>query len=308
MAAKGKPAYGLSDDAAVLTPPEGRDLVFTKDALVADVHFFAHDPPDLIARKALRVNLSDLAAMGACPLGYLLAIALPKAMKNMEQWIAGFTAGLKEDQQEFGWTLFGGDTVSTGGPLMITVTAIGSVRQGEALRRGRAQAGDDIYVSGTLGDAALGLKCHSGDITPKNAGLIDRYLIPTPRLDLGQKLWGIATAVMDVSDGLAGDIEHICDLSGLGAKIEVELIPLSRDAGKILESFPLYKDLIWAGGDDYELLFTAPEDVADEIRKLANSLDLPLTRIGRMTKEKKIVILDKDGVNLMGDAQGFRHF
>lgn len=308
MAAKGAPAYGLTDDAAVLTPPVGRDMVFTKDALVADIHFFARDPADIVARKAMRVNLSDLAAMGAEPLGYLLALALPKNMKNRNGWVGLFAAGLKRDQEEFGWSLFGGDTVATEGPLTISVTAIGSVKRGGALRRSGAGAGDDIYTSGTLGDAALGLKCLSGNITPENPALIMRYHLPSPRLALGQKLTGIATAVMDISDGLAGDIRHICTLSGAGAQIETELIPLSEAAGKTLASFPLYKDIIWNGGDDYELLFTAPPHVAGEIERLATALDLPLTRIGCMTKGKAIEILDKSGVNQLHGAQGFRHF
>lgn len=308
LASKDQPAYGLTDDAAVFTPPEGRDLVFTKDALVADMHFFADDPADLIARKALRVNLSDLAAMGAEPLGYLLAISLPKNMTDMEQWIAEFSRGLRVDQEEFGWSLFGGDTVATHWPLTISVTAIGSVKRGEALRRKGAQAGDDIYVSGALGDAALGFKCLTGYITPKNDDLIDSYLLPHPRIALGQKLRGIATAVMDISDGLAGDIRHICALSGLGANMEADLIPMSGVVRKVLESFPLYKELLWTGGDDYELLFTAPGQAAGSIKKLANYLDLPLTRIGSMTSETAILIRDKNGVNLLGDEQGYRHF
>ena len=308
MAAKGAPAYGLTDDAAVLSPPAGRDLVFTKDALVADVHFFANDPADLVARKALRVNLSDLAAMGAIPLGYLLAIALPKDMKSIDGWVKKFTVGLKADQEEFHWTLFGGDTVSTSGPLTISVTAIGTVAQGKALRRTGAKDGDDIYISGTVGDAALGLKYLTGDLVGSNKKLIDRYLLPQPRLALGQKLWGKASAVLDLSDGLAGDIRHICGLSGLGVEIEADLIPLSDAAGKVLESFPLYKDLIWSGGDDYELLFTAPKHMAEEIQNLAQELSLPLTRIGHMTKETAVVIQDKSGKNLLGHDQGFRHF
>lgn len=312
LASKGQPAYGLTDDAAVFTPPAGKDLIFTKDALVADIHFFADDPPDLIARKALRVNLSDLAAMGAEPLGYLLAISLPKnlpkGMKDVDQWVAEFARGLKVDQEEFGWSLFGGDTVATHWPLTISITAIGSVTRGEALRRDGAQAGDDIYVSGNLGDSALGFKCLTGYITPKNDALIESYLLPHPRIALGQRLKNIATSVMDISDGLTGDISHICALSGLGAKIEEELIPLSPVVRKVLESFPLYKELIWSGGDDYELLFTAPSHAAGDIKKLAKSLDLPLTRVGCMTKNQAIVIMDKNGENLLGDKRGFRHF
>jgi len=308
LAAKGPPAYGLTDDGAVLTPPVGRDLVFTKDALVAEVHFFSDDPADLIARKAMRVNLSDLAAMGAEPLGYLLALALPKNMTDIDGWLAKFSAGLKRDQDEFGWSLIGGDTVSTPGPLMISLTAIGSVPKGCALRRSGAEAGDDIYVSGSLGDAALGLKCLTGEIMPKSNVLIDRYYLPRPRLLLGQKLKNIATAVMDISDGLAGDIRHICELSGCGAEIEAELIPHSDEVGKLLESFPRYKSLIWQGGDDYELLFTAPRHVANDIDILSREIDLPLTRIGGITAEKAVVIKDGEDRNLASNSHGFRHF
>ncbi|MCF6214803.1 MAG: thiamine-phosphate kinase [Emcibacter sp.] len=306
-------AYGLTDDAAVLTPPEGKDLVFTKDALIADVHFFADDPPDLIARKAMRVNLSDLAAMGAEPLGYLLALAFPKDMKNIDGWMAKFSAGLKLDQEEFGWSLYGGDTVSTSGPLMISLTAIGIVDRGQALRRRGAKLGDNIYVSGTLGDAAFGLKSIQGEFaaikTSAIKPLIDRYHLPRPRLGLGRKLFGIATATMDISDGLAGDLRHICALSGFGAEIEAELIPLSDKVGKLLESFPAYKNLIWNGGDDYELLFTAPKDMDGEIDRLSRELGLSLTIIGHITTEKSVIIRDSDGINLLqDDDQGFRHF
>ncbi|MBL4801460.1 MAG: thiamine-phosphate kinase [Emcibacter sp.] len=305
---QGAPAFGLRDDAAVLTPPEGKDLVFTKDALVAEVHFFSNDPADLVARKAVRVNLSDLAAMGAEPLGYLVALALPKDMQDIEGWVAAFARGLKQDQDEFDWSLFGGDTVSTTGPLMITITAIGTVDPGKALRRNGAQEADDIYVSGTLGDAALGLKCLTKEVVTPDSALINRYHLPQPRLDLGQNLWGIATSVMDISDGLVGDIRHLCALSGLGATIESDLIPVSDEFGKTLESFPLYKKLIWNGGDDYELLFTAPAHVADDIRKISKSLGLDLTKIGRMTKEKAIVIQASNGDNLLQGEQGYRHF
>ncbi len=303
-----KVGLGLLDDAAVLTPPKDKDLVFTKDALVADVHFFPNDPAALIAQKAMRVNLSDLAAMGAMPLGYLLALALPKSMKNRDQWLESFASGLAKDQTVFGWSLFGGDTVSTSGPLTITITAIGTVNHGAALKRDGAKIDDDIYVSGNLGDAALGLKCLTGDITPKNISLIDRYHLPQPRLRLGQKLFNIASAAMDISDGLLGDIGHICALSELGAEIEEKLIPRSLPAGKILESFPSYKHLVWSGGDDYELLFTAPRNMVDKIKTISGLIDCPITKIGRMTKKKDITIMSENGCDLINKEQGFRHF
>ncbi len=284
------------------------DLIFTKDALVADVHFFSSDPADRIAQKAMRVNLSDLAAMGAKPVGYLVALAIPRDMKNIDEWVAGFASGLKMDQDIFGWSLFGGDTVSTTGPLTISITAIGLVKSGQALRRFGAKLGDDIYVSGNLGDSALGLKCLTDKISPSNNILIDRYYLPIPRIKLGQNLWGIASSVMDISDGLVGDIGHIAALSGLGAEIKDELIPKSEAAGKFLEIFPQYKNLIWQGGDDYELLFTAPANKKNDIQGLSRKLALPLTKIGHMTDSNTIVIQDKNGMNIIGNAQGFRHF
>lgn len=314
MAGKDAPAFALSDDAAVLSPPIGHDLVFTKDALVAGVHFFPHDPPALIARKALRVNLSDLAAMGAKPVGYLLALALPKEMPDRAKWVEKFASGLRRDQKEYDWQLFGGDTVVTEGPLTISITAIGSVVQGQALRRRGAQENDDIYVSGTLGDSALGLKCLTGDISPSDLGAVERdflqnrYHLPHPRLELGQKLWGLASATLDISDGVAGDIRHICRLSGLGACLNENFMPLSDAAGKVLESFPVYKSLLWNGGDDYELLFTASAQKADDIQRLSQVLNLRLTKIGQMTARTEITILDRKGQNILANDQGFRHF
>ncbi len=292
-----------------MTPKADHDLVLTKDALVANVHFRDRDPAQLIAQKAMRVNLSDLAAMGARPIGYLLALALPGDMENIDAWVEDFSNGLKKGQAAFDWSLLGGDTVSTGGPLSLSLTAIGEVKRGRALRRDGAKAGDGIYVSGTLGDAALGLKCLAGEITPGDKTLIDRYHLPRPRLALGQMLHGVASAALDISDGLAGDIRHICAASGLGAEIEEKLIPLSAAAGKLLESNPGYKSLIWNGGDDYELLFTAPDHMAGKIRKISDALELRLTKIGRMTTDGTIAIQDDKGVNLLaGGHQGYRHF
>jgi len=308
LASADAPAFGLGDDAAVFSPPENKDLVMTKDALVAGVHFFADDAPDLVARKAVRVNISDLAAMGAMPYGYLLALAIPKEMKNIDDWVSKFARGLAQDQEKFNWSLIGGDTVSTTGPLSLSVTAIGTVERGCALKRAGAQAGDQIYVSGSLGDSALGLAFLKGEIEGEGAALIKRYQIPEPRTELGAKLFGIATAAMDISDGLAGDLGHICEQSDLGAIIYENSLPLSKAAGKVLERYCAYKDLIWRGGDDYELLFTAPVDQEKSIEQLAVELDLRITNIGHMTVEKDLIIVDKAGKNRMFDKQGYQHF
>jgi thiamine-monophosphate kinase len=218
-------ALALTDDAALLEPAPGRQLVLAKDAMVAGVHFFAADPPGQIAQKLLRVNLSDLAAMGAAPLGYLLALARPKEITDA--WLAEFCAGLAADNAAFEVPLLGGDTVSTPGPLTLSLTAIGELPRGTALLRAGARAGDDVWVSGTLGDAALGLKVLQGALPaaePARAFLIERYRLPQPRLALGEALRGIASAAIDISDGLVADLGHILEVSGVGAELRVDAL------------------------------------------------------------------------------------
>ncbi len=223
--AEGEPgALGLRDDAAVISPPAGRDLVLAADALVEGVHFLPTDPPGLVARKLLRVNLSDLAAMGARPCGYLMTAAWPKG--RAEAWIADFAAGLARDQEIFGIGLLGGDTTGTPGPLSLSLTAVGTTPSGRRLERGGARAGDSLYVSGTLGDGALGLRVLQGALdgldTAERDWLIDRYRLPRPRLALGESLLaqGLASAAIDVSDGLVADVGHLAAASGLAARIE----------------------------------------------------------------------------------------
>jgi len=295
-------ALDLNDDAALLDAPEGRQLVMTADALVAGVHFFPEDAPDLIARKMLRVNLSDLAAMGAAPLGYLMTCAFPKTIT--ETWLAGFSAGLARDQMEFGIKLLGGDTVSTPGPLTLSVTAIGSVEPGRELRRSGAKAGDLIAVSGTLGDSALGLARIQGKIAPffGDEELIERYLLPQPRLALARRLIGLATSAMDVSDGLVADLGHICAASGLSATIEAPKVPLSKPARHLLDEDPQRLVTILTGGEDYELLFTVPAERSDELARL------PVTIIGRMEAGQGTTVVNAAGQKLDTGKGGFQHF
>ena len=219
----GPAGLGLRDDAALMRPPPGQDLVLTADALVAGVHFFADDPPAAIARKALRVNLSDLAAKGARPLGFLLTLALPGDWR--EDWLAAFADGLGADASAFDCPLIGGDTVATPGPLTLSVTAIGSVPEGRMARRTGVKPGDRIYVTGTIGDAAIGLRVRQGrgpDIPQADkAFLIERYLMPEPRLKLIGAMAAHATGGMDVSDGFVGDLTKMLDASGVSARAPI---------------------------------------------------------------------------------------
>jgi thiamine-monophosphate kinase len=303
-------AFGLTDDAAVLDVAAGCRLVATADAMVAGVHFRQQDPAALVARKLLRVNLSDLAAMGARPKGYLLTIMLPPDTES--GWIEAFAGGLAEDQEIFGVALLGGDTVGTSGPMSLALTALGEVKAGAELRRAGARVGDAVYVSGTVGDGALGLAALEGRLdTLSEAGrraLAGRYQLPEPRLRLGSALSGIAHATIDVSDGLAADLGHIAESSGVGAVIEAPLVPLSEAAAEVLAADPGWWRAVLAGGDDYELLFTAGTGAAAEISALALSLDLPLTEIGRIGSEKGVRALDESGNDIPLDSPGFRHF
>jgi len=311
--AAGRPgALGLSDDAALIDVAAGRQLVVTADALVGGVHFLDADPPDLIARKMLRVNLSDLAAMGARPFGYVMTVALPAAID--EPWLASFVAGLAADQAEFDVGLLGGDTAATPGPLTLSVTAFGDVARGAALLRRGARAGDLVLVSGTLGDAALGLRSLRGQLADLPAArrdfLVDRYRLPRPRIALGGALaaQALATAAIDVSDGLVADLGHICETSGLGAVVEAARLPLSAAAAAACAAQPALLQAVLGGGDDYELLFAAPPDAAAALAALAGRLGLPLTVIGRMTEGAGVRVEDAAGLEVRVASAGFRHF
>jgi thiamine-monophosphate kinase len=296
-------ALGLVDDAALLDPRPGMQLVLTKDAMVAGVHFLEADPAGQIAQKLLRVNLSDLAAMGAAPIGYLLALARPRAIED--DWLAAFCAGLADDNAAFQISLLGGDTVSTPGPLTLSLTAIGELPKGTALLRSGARSGDDMWVSGTLGDAALGLAVLQGALDvaePLRSHLIERYRLPRPRLALGQALRGLAHAAIDISDGLLADLGHIVKTSAIGAEIRIDLLPLTA------ADLPGAQDAALSGGDDYELLFTAPPTQRNAIEQLAQDLDLPLARIGRMQTAPGIRVLDATGAEIHPGRTGWQHF
>lgn len=314
--ARGFPgAFGLLDDAAVIAPPPGHELVAKTDAIVGGVHFLHDDPPDLIARKALRVNLSDLAAKGAVPRAYMLDIMLPNTVT--EEWIANFARGLAEDQNEYGVHLIGGDTDSTPGPVTIAIMAFGDVATGRMLRRGGARAGDTVFVTGTIGDAALGLTVLRGKLahldTKAANFLVDRYRLPRPRVTLGPRLIGLVSAALDVSDGLLADLRHLCEASELAAVIEAPRVPLSTAVRAALATDSGHITTVLTGGDDYEILFTAPPAALNELIELSQKLDVPITAIGRMQspsigKETRITVLDGSGAPLIFDRSGWTHF
>ncbi len=301
----GPGALELGDDAAVFAPPVGRELVVAADAMVAGVHFLADDPPDLVARKLLRTNLSDLAAMGAVPFGYLLTVSVPRG--TPDAWFAAFSAGLAQDQAEFGVALLGGDTTSTAGPVSLSLTIMGSVAPGQALRRNGARAGDGIWVSGTIGDGALGLLAAQGAIV--DGYLADRYRVPQPRLALGAALHGIAHAAMDVSDGLVQDLGHLCRESGVAAEIEAGWVPLSDAARQVVAAEPGRLALCLTGGDDYELLFAVPPALDAGLIEVARAVGIPVTRIGAFrTGEPRVTVMGMDGAAMGLSRGGWSHF
>jgi thiamine-monophosphate kinase len=314
--AKGFPgAYGLLDDAAVITPAAGHELVAKTDAIVGSVHFLPDDPPDLVARKALRVNLSDLAAKGAIARAYMLDLMLPYS--TVEAWVAGFAHGLALDQDEYEVHLIGGDTDSTPGPVTIAIMAFGEVPTGRIIRRGGARPGDTIFLTGTIGDAALGLEVLRGRLPQLDAAsagfLIDRYRLPQPRVTVGPRLIGLATAALDVSDGLIADLGHICEVSDLTAIVEAGRVPLSPAARSVIAAEPERLATALTGGDDYEILFTAPQAVVGELAELSHTLGIAITAIGHMSTpsagaEKRVTVMAADGPLLRFASDGWRHF
>lgn len=303
-------AFGLLDDAAQFTPSAGTSLVLTMDAIVEGVHFLPDDPAEAVAAKLLRVNLSDLAAKGARPRGYLLTCAW--RADTAFEWIADFAAGLAVDQAQFGISLLGGDTVSTSGPLSFSLTAIGEVGQGGMMRRAGGQLGDDIYVTGTIGDGALGLLAAQGklDLSQTESDfLVSRYRRPEPRVAFGLHLHDVAHAALDISDGLMADLGHICQQSDLGARIEAASLPLSSAARSALAKNPDLLEVVMTGGDDYELLFTAPASAAQHIDSVAAQSATQVTRIGRLLEpHENLHAVDAHGVRLSFKNAGFRHF
>ncbi|EME69785.1 thiamine-monophosphate kinase [Paramagnetospirillum caucaseum] len=305
-------ALGLTDDAAFIPAEPGYDTVATMDSMVAGVHFLPDDPPDLVARKLIRVNLSDLAAKGAEPRLLLLSAAFPVGVG--QDWLRAFGAGLAEDVREFAVHLIGGDTVSTPGPLTLTLTALGRVAAGRGLKRSGARAGDTIWVSGGIGDGALGLKAIRGQLPGLAAAhlefLAGRYRLPQPRVGLGPRLVGLAHGAMDVSDGLVQDLGHLCRASGLAARIAAARVPLSPAAAAALGHDQSLLASVLAGGDDYEVLFTAPPGAEESLTRLSAELGVALTAIGSVAPGEtgKVAVTGPDGRDVDVGQGGWRHF
>jgi thiamine-monophosphate kinase len=279
-------AFGLTDDCAAIAPPPGCDLVLKTDGVIGGVHFFVEDPPDAVARKALRINLSDLAAKGAAPLGFLLSIGLPAGLPP--DWLRMFAQGLREDAAHYRCPLLGGDTDRSPGAITVYITALGTVPHGTMVRRAGAREGDLVVATGTIGDAALGLVLRSD---PGAAArwklddamrdhLLDRYLLPQPRTAIAETLRRHAGAALDISDGLAGDLGKLCRVSGVGAAVAVERVPLSPAARQAVANDPAAIETILTGGDDFEVVAAVPAGHIDDLRAEAADAGVALTEIG----------------------------
>jgi thiamine-monophosphate kinase len=307
----GPAALGLLDDAALLIPPPRHDLVLTVDGLVGGVHFFADDPPGDIARKALRVNLSDLAAKGAAPLGFLLTLALPDDWTS--EWLEAFAKGLGADADLHGCPLLGGDTVKTPGPLTLSITALGAAPSGRMAKRTGVRPGDLLYVSGTIGDAALGLKLRLGQgpdlAEPHRQHLLDRYLLPLPRLALAAAMAAHAHAGMDVSDGFVGDLTKMLRVSGVGAGVALGKLPLSAAAEAAIALDPALFEIAATGGDDYEIIAAVPPASAEAFEAAARAAGVAVTRVGEAVKGASPPhFIGRDGAEFTFARGAFSHF
>jgi thiamine-monophosphate kinase len=311
-------AFELVDDCAALSLPAGCDLVLKTDAVIGGVHFFNDDAADKVAQKALRVNLSDLAAKGAKPVGFLLSLALTSPIDD--KWLAAFARGLRKDADAFGCPLLGGDTDRTPGPVTVSISVFGILPHRTMVMRSGARAGQRVCVTGTIGDAALGLllrrdadAAEGWNLRPAHAKhLLARYLVPQPRNAAAEAVRLHAAAAMDVSDGLAGDLAKLCRASGVCAEIDVERIPLSQAARRAIACDPALIETALTGGDDYEILCTVEPEKLAAFRAAANKAKVPVTEIGEVVKPKTGApgarFLDRTGKPLIFEKAAFSHF
>jgi thiamine-monophosphate kinase len=311
--AKHPGAFGLIDDAAVIAPPPGCDVVLTTDGVISGVHVFPDDLPENIGRKALRMNLSDLAAKGATPIGFLLSLALPSTID--EAWLAAFAAGLGEDAERYDCPLLGGDTDRTPGPASVSIAAFGTVPHGKMVRRSTAKPGDLIIVSGTIGDAALGVLLRRDQNLAKrwrlseamSSHLKQRYLLPEPRNALAAAVLQNAAAAMDVSDGLAGDLAKLCRASGVAAEIDVARVPFSDAVGTAIAAEPAASETALTGGDDYEIVLTLAPEKFPLVRAAAKAVGVRVTEIGLVTAGEGARFVH-DGKMLTFARPSYSHF
>jgi thiamine-monophosphate kinase len=308
-------AFGLADDAAAIATPPGCDLVLTTDGVISSVHFFPDDPADAVARKALRINLSDLAAKGATPLGFLLSIGLPAGLPT--DWLKSFAQGLREDAAHYRCPLLGGDTDRSPGALTVYIAAVGTVPHGTMVRRAGAHEGDLVMVTGTIGDAALGLALRKDPAAAARwklddamrEHLLSRYLLPQPRNAIAEALRRHANAAIDVSDGLAGDLAKLARVSGVGAAVAVERVPLSPAARTVLAAEPQMIETILTGGDDFEVVAAVPGDQVDDLRAEAAAAGVALTEIGIVeTGPHQARFVAANGKTLAFKRPSYSHF
>lgn len=307
-------AYGLKDDCATIAVAPGEELVVTTDALIEGVHFFAGDDPGAIAWKALAVNVSDLIAKGANPVAYVMNVALPAFDRG---WLHGFADGLGQAQQAFGCQLAGGDTDRTPGPLTVAITAFGTCPAGQMVRRSTARAGDCIYVTGTIGDAALGLRLRRDPGLAARCGLDaeavryleGRFSRPHPSVAIVPALRAAASAAIDVSDGLMKDIDRLCRVAGGGGRIDAAAVPLSAPARVVVAAGETRLEELFAGGEDYEVLATVPPAASVEFERLAEVAGVPVACIGAVTDEGNgATAIGSDGAALALSKLGWDHF
>lgn len=302
-------ALSLKDDAAIIPQKPGYDIVISKDAIVEGTHFFKNDSLYDIARKLVRVNISDLAAKGATPYCCFLALILPQ--NSSEQWFQQFTNGLKDDLQEFGCFLAGGDTTVHNGGLVLTLTVLGYVPTGKTILRSGANDGDLVFVTGTIGDSYLGLETLRGnykDLSQEAKKFVQgRYFIPEPRISVGQELLNIASSATDVSDGLLADLENICNSSGVGAEIILDKIPFSPAAVEASNTDNGFFIKAITGGDDYELLFTAPASMQNKIDEISQNTGIEISNIGKIMPSGGVKLLTENGKEVWIERLGYRH-
>ena len=308
-------AFGLMDDAAALSPPDGADLVMTADAIVADIHFLSDDPPDSVARKALRVNLSDLAAKGADAAGFLLSLALPDDVADA--WLTDFAKGLGEDADTYSCPLLGGDTVRRKGPVLVSIAAFGFVPRGKMVARQGAKPGDQVIVTGTIGDAALGLRLRQDSVaakgwqlTPAAADhLVSRYRLPQPRSTLARAVRDHASAAMDVSDGLAGDLAKLCLASAVSADVKISRVPLSPVAQQAIAAEPQAIETVLSGGDDYEIVAAVAPDKAGSFLRACAMAGVAAAVIGEIVEGNETPRFLREDGSVMNLARlSFSHF